>query len=311
MSLDVAASVRARLLNEARRRGEEFERTLARFAAERLLFRLGASTARDRCFLTGASLLAVWLPDPYRATRDVDILATGATDEEAVRSLVVEICAVPCSEDGLRFDSSQLTVETIRPEEEYSGKRVRFRAFLGKAEIAMQLDVGVGDAIVTPPEEVTYPTILPALPAPRIRAYSREQVVAEKFEAMIKLDTRNSRMKDFHDVWALAGTFTFEETALQRAVTACFERRGTERTAQTPRVLTPAFYQATERAARWQHYLAAGTVLTQAPARFEEIGQRIIRFLGPVWASVPDPSALGRVWEPDGVWRDRDCAGGR
>lgn len=42
MSPDVAASVRARLFDEAKNKGEEFERTLARFAAERLLYRLGA-----------------------------------------------------------------------------------------------------------------------------------------------------------------------------------------------------------------------------------------------------------------------------
>src|SRR5688572_18622117 len=104
MSPDIAASVRARLLNQARENGEEFEFTLTRFVIERLLYRLGASGARERCILKGASLLSVWLPDPYRATRDVDVLASGPTDDEAIRSLVSEICAVPCAEDGLRFD---------------------------------------------------------------------------------------------------------------------------------------------------------------------------------------------------------------
>lgn len=140
MSPDVAASVRARLLNQAKARGEEFEWTLTRFAAERLLFRLGESDARDRCILKGASLLAVWLPDPYRATRDVDVLLSGQADDAAIRSLVEEVCAVTCLEDALRFDLSELVVETIRPEDEYSGKRARFRAFLGNARIAVQLD---------------------------------------------------------------------------------------------------------------------------------------------------------------------------
>ena len=175
MSANVAASVRDRLLAQAKTSGEEFERTLVRFAAERLLFRLGASPARDRCLFKGASLLSVWLPDPYRATRDVDILASGAADDVAIRSLVAEICAVPCPEDGLHFDISDLVVETIRPEDEYSGKRARFRAVLGKARIAVQLDIGVGDAMAIEPEEVTYPTLLPSLPAPRLRAYPRER----------------------------------------------------------------------------------------------------------------------------------------
>jgi hypothetical protein len=119
-------------------------------------------------------LLSVWLADPYRATRDVDILASGAADDQAIRLLVAEICAVQCPEDGLAFDLSDLTVETIGPDEEYAGKRAHFRTLLGNARIAVQLDIGVGDAVVMEPEEIRFPTLLPALPAPRVRAYRRE-----------------------------------------------------------------------------------------------------------------------------------------
>jgi hypothetical protein len=216
MSPDTAASVRARLLNQAKKTGEDFEFTLTRFAVERLLFRLGASAARNRCILKGASLLAVWLPDPYRATRDVDVLAFGPADDAAIRSLVTEVCAVPCPEDGLAFDTSDLKIQTIRPEEEYSGTRASFRAFLGQARISVQLDIGVGDAVVVEPEEIVYPTLLPTLPAPRLRAYPRELTVAEKFEAMVKLGPRNSRMKDFHDLWALSGAFPYSAKSPSR-----------------------------------------------------------------------------------------------
>jgi hypothetical protein len=302
MSPDVAASVRARLLNQAKARGEEFERTLARFAGERLLFRVGACAARDRCILKGASLLAVWMPDPYRATRDVDVLASGPTDDDAIRSLIAEICAVACPEDGLRFDLSELVVDAIRAEEEYSGKRARFRAFLGQARIAVQLDLGVGDAIAIAPEEITYPTMLSSLPAPRLRAYPREQTVAEKFEAMVKLDTQNSRMKDFHDVWALAGAFEFDGAALQRAVAACFERRRTAWTEEAPRALTTAFYHLPELTTRWRNYLAAGAVLIPPPAQFGDIGERITSFLGPVRASILAGESLAARWSPAGSW---------
>lgn len=302
MSPDVAASVRARLLSQARKSGEQFERTLVRFAAERLLYRLGACAARDRCLLKGACLLAVWLPDPYRATRDVDVLASGAVDDAAIRSLVAEICDVACHEDGLQFDLSELVIETIRPEEEYSGKRARFRAFLGNARIAVQLDIGVGDAVVVEPEEITYPTLLSALPPPRLRAYPRELTVAEKFEAMVTLDTRNSRMKDFHDVWALAGSFAFDGATLQRAVAACFECRGTPWRDEAPRVLTTAFYQVPELEARWRNYLAAGAVLVPPPAQFDRIGERIIEFLGPMRERILSGDGSAGSWLPGGPW---------
>lgn len=125
MSPDVAASVKG---------------------VERLLYRLGASPVRQRCLLKGASLLSVWLADPYRATRDVDLLAFGASDDGAVRTLLEEICTVPCPEDGLRFDLAEMSVEAIRPEE-FAGKRARFMAYLGRARITVQIDIGFGDAI--------------------------------------------------------------------------------------------------------------------------------------------------------------------
>jgi hypothetical protein len=310
MSPDVAASVRARLLTQAKASREEFERTLARFAAERLLFRLGVSSARDRCILKGASLLAVWLSDPYRATRDVDVLLAGPSDDAAIRSLVEEICGVECLEDGLRFDHSELIVETIRPEEEYSGKRARFRAFLGNARIAIQLDLGVGDVMTARPEEIVYPTMLNSLPPPRLRAYPREATVAEKFEAMVTLDTRNSRMKDFHDVWALADAFGFDGPVLQEAIAACFIRRTTPWTDALPRVLTPAFYQMPPLEARWRNYLAAGAILVPPPARFEVIGERMIQFLGPVRSSIVAGEAMETDWPAGGPWSARKRAEG-
>jgi len=178
LSPDLAASIRARLLNQAKARGEEFELTLTRFAAERLLFRLGASAARDRCILKGASLLAVWLPDPYRATRDIDVLASGPADDAAIRVLVEEICGTPSPEDALRFDLSDLVVETIRPDEKYSGKRARFRAFLGNARVAVQLDIGFGDVLSAEPEEIEYPAMLDTLPAPKLRAFAAPSTVS-------------------------------------------------------------------------------------------------------------------------------------
>ena len=118
---------------------------------------------------------------------------------------------------------------------------------------------------------------------------------------MVKLDVRNSRMKDFHDVCALAGAFAFDGTSLRRAVAACFERRGTPWSGEQPRVLTPAFYEMPERAMRWRGYLAAGTVLVPPPAHFEVIGDRIMAFLGPMRNSLVTgkPAEQPRYGETD------------
>lgn len=305
MSPEIAVSVRERLLNQARARREEFERTLVRYADERLLYRIGASPARERCVVKGASLLAAWMSDPYRATRDVDLLAYGAPDEAAIRALVAEICSVACPEDGLRFDLQGLVVEDITATDEYVGKRARFFAYLGAARIRVQIDFGFGDALPGGACEIEYPTMLKTTPPPRVRGYSREASVAEKFEAMVSLDVRNSRMKDFHDLWALSDTFEFAGRALQVAVAACFDRRGTAWLAEMPRAITPAFYQRKEFDRRWRAYLEAGAVIASPPAQFEVIGERVIHFMGPVRDSIVAQRPLTDVWVPGGPWRDR------
>jgi len=74
---NIAASIRDRLLELARRRGEEFQLILTRYGLERLLCRLSQSEYRDRFILKGAMLFTLWGDQAYRATRDVDFLGFG------------------------------------------------------------------------------------------------------------------------------------------------------------------------------------------------------------------------------------------
>ena len=277
MTPDVAASVRARLLTVAKETGEEFERTLVRFAAERWLYRLGSSAARERCILKGAVLMSVWLPNPHRATRDVDLLGSGASDDDAIRQLITEVAETPCPEDGLAFDVSELTIEPIREEAAYAGVRALFWARLKHARIRMQVDIGFGDAIAHGPDEV-----------------------------MVQLEARNSRMKDFHDVWALAGAFAFDGTRLSDAVAACFARRLTPWAEELPAVLTSPFYESTAMRARWRSYVSAGAVQVAPPRDFAEVGDRLIAFLRPVRDAVVANSPLRAQWTTLGLWETAD-----
>ena len=90
----------------------------------------------------------------------------------------------------------------------------------------MQVDIGFGDIIYPGPEETDLPVMLD-FPAPRLLCYSRESVIAEKFEAMVKLGILNSRMKDFYDIWLLARQFDFDGEKLAEAIRLTFQRRGT------------------------------------------------------------------------------------
>ena len=68
---------------------------------------------------------------------------------------------------------------------------MRLVAHLGKARIPLQVDVGFGDAIMPAPKETLFGPILD-LPAPRLRAYPPETVVAEKLDAIIVLVMANT-----------------------------------------------------------------------------------------------------------------------
>ncbi len=303
MSPNVVASIKARLLNRADKQGEQLEMTLVRYASERFLYRLGASELRESCILKGAGLLAVWMDDPYRATRDLDFLAFGGNDDASIRATMAAICSVPCPEDGLEFDLDTLDVSPIREEDDYLGQRAVFRAYLGKAKIRVQVDFGFGDAVVPGPEDAQYPTLLEGLPAPLVRTYPRVVTVAEKFEAMVQLGRRNSRLKDFHDVWALSSQFAFKGAELREAVSACFTRRRTEWTPEIPDVLLRTFYGDENIGARWTNYVRAGAFRAAPPADFEEIGARTIEFLGPIRESVVSGSPFEKNWSGGGPWK--------
>src|SRR5215468_7091269 len=79
------------------------------------------------------------------------------------------------------------------------GVRVTFMGYLENTRIPMQIDIGFGDVITPAPVEAVFPTLLD-FPAPKLLAYPKESVIAEKFEAMVKLGIANSRMKDFYDL---------------------------------------------------------------------------------------------------------------
>ncbi len=250
---DVGASVRARPLNLARQKGQALDLLLTRYAIERLLHRLSISPHRDRFVLKGAMLMTTWFDDPHRPTRDVDFLGYGDPAPEPMLATFRDICAIDAG-DGISFDVEGLRVELIREELDYGGLRLRTTAALAGARITIVIDVGFGDAIEPGVEEVELPVLLD-LPSPRLRAYARETVIAEKFQAMVVLGLANSRMKDFYDVWMLSRSYDFNEDRLSRAIEATFDRRGTEVPVDEPEALSQVFANDEAKQRQWAAFV--------------------------------------------------------
>jgi hypothetical protein len=298
---DLAASIRQRLQN-IESLHQDFQYVLIRYASERLLYRLSRSPHRDRFVLKGAMLFVVWSGDRARPTRDVDLLAYGAPDLDGLRQTLREICAVECPEDGLSFAPDSVEAAEIREVNEYGGIRVTIAAYLGRSRITVQVDVGFGDAIVPPPETVEYPVLL-GLPAPTLRIYPKEAVIAEKFEALVALGLLNSRMKDFYDLAVLAREYAFEGTRLAEGLRETFGRRETPLPMDTPPALQEEFTRDPAKRAQWNSFIrrryVGGEGMTLVGA-----ATAIVDFLMPPSRALARGDPFSSTWPPGGPWKE-------
>lgn len=294
-----AASVHQRLLNLARTNGRPFNEVLQFYGIERFLYRLAQSQYRDRLVLKGALMLLVWKTPVTRPTRDIDLLGRISNDLESVRSMVAEICRQAVEEDGLVFDPSTVTTERIAEDADYEGVRARFQGHLGKARIAMQIDLGFSDVITPAPVSISYPAML-GHASGVLMAYSRETVVAEKLEAMVALGQLNSRMKDFFDLWLLARTQDFEGRVVVEAISRTFARRQTQVVVE-PVCFSDEFATDPANVAQWTAFVRNGK-LVGTPASFGNVVPVIRTFLRPALEAVAGNREFSANWSAPGPW---------
>ena len=275
---NVGESVRARLLQRSRDERTDFQILLTRYALERLLYRLSQSAHRQRFVLKGAMLFATWVAAPFRPTRDLDLLGYGENSPEAIREAFREICGQMVADDGVVFDVAGIEATPIREDLEYGGVRIRTRATIAVARIPIQVDVGFGDAITPGPIEIDFPVLLDA-PAPHLRAYPIETVVAEKFHALVTRGITNSRLKDFYDLWLITETFELERGPLATAVLQTFARRATALPQGKPTAFTESYAAAWD--GQWRAFLTRER-MTTAPAHLASVLPDLERFLLPL-----------------------------
>jgi hypothetical protein len=266
---NIAASVRQRLLDLSRERGEDFQLILTWYAAERFLYRLALSKYSKQFFLKGAMLLNVWMDRSHRPTRDLDFAGYVDASPEKLINLFQEICQVEVEEDGLQYDTESIQVNEIRENQEYQGQRVRLVAYLEAARIPVQIDIGFGDVVTPDAEEISYPTLLES-PAPRILTYPPETVVSEKFQAMVALGILNSRMKDFYDLRA-------------------------------PIALTDEFSMDRDRVTQWKAFLTR-TGLENTAVDLPQIIEELKLFLIPPLQAAASGGDFNLEWTRGGPW---------
>lgn len=294
------ASIRDRLLNLAREKNEDFQLILTQYGLERFLYRLSKSTFHDQFILKGAMLFFLWNQNSHRPTRDVDLLGFGDSNEESLRTIFQELCNTPVEDDGIVFDANTVLVEIIRNSTEYGGTRVKLQGKLANARIAIQADIGFGDTVTPKALEVDYPTLLNS-PAPRLKVYPKETVIAEKYHALVNLGMANSRMKDFYDLWTIALNFNFSGRVTTDAIHNTFSCRQTMLPDKLPVGLSIEFYQNSHKINQWNAFLHRGKFSTDAPS-LEDVCQLLALFLVPPTKALNGDLSFKKSWKAGGPW---------
>ena len=254
MTANRAASIRARLKQHTDTYKQDFNLTLTRYGLERLLYRLSVSEHTPNFLLKGALLFQLWYGQPHRPTRDADLLGFGPDDVATLVGVFRSICGIAV-DDGIVFDPDSVAGSPIRKDAGYGGVRIDLRATLDGARLSLQIDIGFGDAVTPAAQSVAYPTLLPDVPAPTLRAYPKATAVAEKLHAVTVLGMTNTRMKDFFDLGVLLHDTTLDDAELLRAVEATFARRQTAVPSNRPIGLSDVFAKDATKQLQWQAFL--------------------------------------------------------
>ena len=297
---NIEASVRALLQNKAKEANRPFAEVLQYYGMERFLYRFSRSEYADKFILKGALMFTVWQVPQRRTTLDIDFSSTYDNQIATIEKVIRDVCKVSVAPDGLVFDSQAIKGQKIKEDADYEGVRVKFRGFLERARIPMQIDVGFGDVIYPKPKTINYPVILD-FPKPHLKGYPAESVVSEKFEAMVKLGLLNSRMKDFYDIWLMMRQFDFDGLKLVEALKRTFRHRKTSLPQHKPLFAEEIYNEKSDRQMLWKAFLRKGDI-KHAPEKLSNTAREIEKFLIKPLDAVNKTQEFEREWKASGPW---------
>lgn len=274
-------SVRDRLLNVSKDSHVPYQTLLTRFFQERLLYRISQTQYKEHFLLKGGALLFAYEKFSARPTLDIDFLGENiSNDGENIRHAFQNICSIDYPDDGVRFGTDQIAYRNITEFKEYHGIRLTVPVFMDTISQVLSMDIGFGDVVTPSPVDLDYPCILDSLPAPHIKAYSLETVIAEKMQAVVDLGYENSRMKDFYDLFKLMNEKRFDAAVLQEAIANTFNHRKTEYKEDAD-FFSDAFFNDNRLQVRWTAFLKR--IRADGSLTFESVVKYLQKELKPFW----------------------------
>ena len=121
--------------------------------------------------------------------------------------------------------------------------------------------------------------------SPKINAYSVETVIAEKFEAIVKLNFLTSRMKDFYDLIFIAENYELTKSDLLNSIKRTFETRETA-ISNRKIIYQYEFKNDDEKQKQWKGFLKR--IKSEMENNFITIINKLEKFIEPVFENVED-----------------------
>ena len=293
------ASLKSRLKRNAINNDRSFNELLQMYFLERFLYRLSISEYKNNFTIKGGILLYAIFNENYaRATSDIDLLGSRiSNNEETIKESIIQICKQEC-DDLVTFKTDEMNVKKITEFKEYNGINVEIPARIDKIRGRVSIDIGFGDVVYPRKEIIQFPTLASDTPL-EIYAYSKETIIAEKFQAIVSLALVNSRLKDFYDIYALSNEFDFKGEILKEALVETFEHRNTD----FDEIL--AFeddFITSYRKGQWTSFLKKKSPNTKVD--LGDVIYRIRKFIMPVVDSIKKESDFNLEWDcKSDVWK--------
>lgn len=293
---NISISVKEKLKYISTSSGKDFNKVLRQYIQERFLYRLSKSAYSENLILKGALLFLAYDISRSRPTRDIDFLGDKISNNaKDIKSIMKSIATIDYS-DGLEFDSINIAVEDILEDGDYHGVRVKIFAKLGPIKDRIQIDIGFGDKIVEGPIEIEYPTLLD-MPVPKLKVYSLETAIAEKFDAIVSLQLQTSRMKDFYDIFFIAQNNEFNLMKLGKAIETTFMNRKTEIN-DSKYIFEDRFKEDYMKNQQWKSFMRRNDF--DEKIIFSEVVEYLKKFIEPACT----PKLVSKTWNPSkSIWK--------
>ncbi len=223
--MDIVKPVLKKLKNKSRKTGLSFQLILQLFCQEEFLRRLSHSEYNETLVLKGGLFIFTLTNFESRPTMDIDFLMINRSNgKDRMHSLAEKIINTETKNNFINFVIKG--VSQITEHRQYNGTRIKLLGIIGNTNTPFDIGFGVGDIVIPKPEKRKLIVQLEGYEQPEVLTYSLESTIAEKWDAIIDRMEFNSRMKDFFDIYYLAGNYEFEGRKLQEAIFATLDNRG-------------------------------------------------------------------------------------